>query len=259
MFSVARLQAYLRHNARKQYEAVAVPPFTLFFHPTSAFPFFNYAIPDEPCAGDLTGALTMVREQFTVRSRQPRFEFIEEFAPDLPPSLREAGLIEEERQQGMLCTPETYQSGPEAAGLTIAQLTAASSVGEAQDFVTVQMQGFNPDQTQPATEADATQFLADLREGVAFLARLAGQPVGAGLYTTPFGGLTEVTGLATLKPFRRRGIATAVVAMAAQIAFRQGVEAIYLTAADEQAGRVYERVGFHRFVTMLTYAEAQPA
>jgi predicted GNAT family acetyltransferase len=92
---------------------------------------------------------------------------------------------------------------------------------------------------------------------MAFLARLDGRPVGAGLYTTPFDGLTEVTGLATSKPFRRRGIATALTALAVQTAFEQGVEAVYLTAADERAGRVYERVGFRRFVTMLAYIEAR--
>jgi len=44
MMSVARLQAYLRHSAQQQYEAVSVPFFTLFFHlpiplPTSTMPF----------------------------------------------------------------------------------------------------------------------------------------------------------------------------------------------------------------------------
>ena len=53
MVSTARLQNYLRYSARRQYEAVAVPPFTLFFHPTDALPYFNYAIPDLATGGAL--------------------------------------------------------------------------------------------------------------------------------------------------------------------------------------------------------------
>lgn len=262
MLSVTRLQAYLRHNARKQYEAVSGPPFTLFFHPHNPLTFFNYAIPDEAIAdkaytGDLTNSLAKLRETFLARGRQPRFEFIEEFAPDLAPALRAAGFVEEERQQGMICLPDTFQPAPGVAGLTITRLTRASPVSEVQDFVTVQGHGFNPDNTAPATESEARQFMVDLHQGMAFLARLNGQPVGAGLYTTPFDGLTEITGLATLKPFRRRGIATALTALAVQTAFEQGVEVVYLTAADERSGRVYERVGFRRYATMLAYIDAQ--
>jgi hypothetical protein len=48
MSDVARLQAYLRHTATRQYEALYVLPFTLFFHPHDPFPAFSYAIPNGP-------------------------------------------------------------------------------------------------------------------------------------------------------------------------------------------------------------------
>jgi hypothetical protein len=32
-----------------------------------------------------------------------------------------------------------------------------------------------------------------------------------------------------------------------------------LSAGDERAGRVYERVGFHPYATMLAYGEKRPA
>ena len=75
------------------------------------------------------------------------------------------------------------------------------------------------------------------------------------MYTAPFDGLAEVLGLATLEPFRRRGIATALTATAVQSALEQGVEVVCLTAADERAERVYARVGFARFATMLAYID----
>ncbi len=79
------------------------------------------------------------------------------------------------------------------------------------------------------------------------------------MYTSPCDGLTEVAGLATLEPFRRRGIATQLAALAVEQALEQGADVVFLTAADEHAVRVYERVGFARFATMLAFIYSMPA
>ncbi|MBN1219667.1 MAG: GNAT family N-acetyltransferase [Anaerolineae bacterium] len=253
MITITRLQAYLRHNARQQYQAVATPPFTCFFHPTEACRFFNYAIPDEPEQNDWGVSLAALRQAFRSRQRQPRLEFIEEFAPTLSSALRAAGFEEEGRYRAMICSAHTYQPTPEVAGLVMTPLTTISPLSEFQDYVTIERQGFDPDNTAVVTASDAQRFVDDLHGGVAFLARLNGQPVSTGMFTTPHDGLTEIVGLATLELFRRRGIATAVTALAVQTAFAQGVEYVYLSAADERAGRVYERVGFRPFAAMLAY------
>ena len=255
MMSVARLQAYLRHSAQQQYETVSVPFFTLFFHPTDPLTYFNYAIPEEPCSGDLEASLAMLRNEFVARGRHPRIEFIQEFAPRLAPALGAAGFVEEARQQLMVCTAETYRVATEVAGLTITQLTRASAVSEIQDYLTIQRRGFDV-QDLAATEEEAEQFQRTMGGGKAFVARLEGQPVGVGMYTAPYEGATEVVALATLEPFRRRGIARAVTAMAVQEALQEGAEVVCLTAADERAGRMYERVGFVRYGTMLAYIDA---
>ena len=75
------------------------------------------------------------------------------------------------------------------------------------------------------------------------------------MFNPPRDGLAELVGIATLEPLRRRGVATAVTARLARVAFEQGVTAAFLTAADEGAGRVYERAGFRRVGTMLAYIE----
>jgi GNAT superfamily N-acetyltransferase len=253
--SIARLQAYLRHSAQQQYESVSVPPFTLFFHPTDALTFFNYAIPDEPPLSDLEAPLAALRSEFAARGRLPRFEFIEEYAPRLAPALRAAGFAEEARQQLMICTAATYSPAPGVPGLTLTELTSASTPGEARTFLTCQRRGFDPHDAGAATEADAEHLLRTIGAGRAFVAWLDGQPVGAGVYTAPFDGVTEVAGLATLDSFRRRGIATALTALAVRRALKQGVEVVCLSAADERAGRVYERVGFVRHATILAYSQ----
>src|SRR5205085_3761025 len=119
MVSLARLQAYLRYSARRQYEAIAVPPFTLFFHPTDTLPYFNYAIPDQATGGDLQRPLARLRAECNARSRQPRLEFIEAFAPDLAAALSAEGFVEEARLNLMIFTCDTYRPAPWVPGLTV--------------------------------------------------------------------------------------------------------------------------------------------
>lgn len=253
MTPIERVQNYLRHSARQSYEAVTVPPFTAFFHPHDTFTFFNYAIPDAPVGGDLSQPLAQLREVVETRGRVLRFEFIEEFAPDLAPALTAAGCAEESRLWLMGCTPDSAHSAPEVPGLTITRLHSDSPVTEGQAFRTTQGRGFNPTSTHEATVEEGQTFLAGLGTSGAFLGWVAGEVVAVAAFSAPHDGLTELTGIATLEAMRRRGIAGALTARAVQEAFAQGVELAILSAADERAGRVYERVGFQPLATMLAY------
>jgi len=255
MIPIGRIQAYLRHNAHQQYRAVAAPPFGCFFHRTDSLPFFNYAIPAEPCGGDLTQPLTELRRVFQQNDRQPRFEFIEEYAPELAAALGAAGFTEAERQHGMLCTPASFRPAPAVPGLAITTLSRNSALETLRQVVTVQRAAFDPDNQGAVTHTEAQTFAQDLQDGVAFLAHLDGRAVCAGMFTNPFDGLTEMVGIATLPAFRRQGIGTALVGAAVQAAFSLELEAVYLTAADQQAGRVYKRVGFAKAATMLTWTD----
>jgi GNAT superfamily N-acetyltransferase len=255
MVSVARLQTYLRHSARRQYEAVAVPPFTLFFHPTAALPYFNYAIPDEATGGDLQRPLARLRAEFNARGRQSRLEFIEAFAPELAAALSAEGFVEEARLTLMICTVDTYRPAPPVPGLTVSALTGLSPLADAQAFLATQRQGFDPGDTTSTTMAQAEQFHQRLADERAFLARLDGQPVGAGTLVAAFDGLAEVAGIATLEPFRRRGVASVLTSEAVRTAFLQGVEVALLTAADEHAGHLYARLGFRPYATLLAYGD----
>jgi len=255
MASIARLQAYFRRSAQQQYETVSVPDFALFLHPTDTRIYFNYAIPDEPRLGCLEVSLSMMRDEFAARGRNPRIEFIHEFAPQLAAALRAAGFAEEARQQLMVCTAKTYRPAAEVRGLVIAELTHVSTVGKMQEYLTTQHRGFDPRSTESVSESDAQHFLRMMGEGRAYVAMLEGQPVGVGMYTAPFDGLTEIVGLATLEPYRRKGIATKLTAQAVESALGQGAEEVALVAADDRAGRLYQRVGFAKCATMLAYSD----
>lgn len=258
MITTDRLQSYLRQSAEKQYERVRLGSFSLFFHPADPLPYFNYAIPDEPISEVSRALVSALRDEFALRGRQPRFEFIEAFAPDLAAALRAHQFVEEARQQGMLCMPDQARAAARAKEITIEQLTNTSSIVDARLFLTVQHQGFGEQDGCGASDRDAQELIDSLHGGKAFLARWDGRPVGAGMITTPIGGLRELVGVATLPAFRRRGIGTAIVSEALRSAYADGVEAVYLTAADERAGQVYERVGFRACATMLTYCAPDP-
>jgi len=258
-----RLQAYLRQNAGRWFDAVPLPPFTLFFHPTDPLIYFNYAIPDEPIAVQAEGDLRRVcarlrarlRAEFATRRRMSRFEFIHEFAPRLGDALRACGFVQTSRQQLLVCTPETCCPAPDVPHLIIDTLSKGAGIEETQAFLSTQRCGFDPTHCEPATVQEAKTFLNGLGDGVAILARLGDRPVCTGALSAPDDGITELSAVATLQPFRRRGIATALTAFAVQTAFRRGVHIVCLTAEDARAGRVYERVGFKPTATMLAYEE----
>ena len=98
MISITQLQEYLHHIAQQQYEAVKIPTFTLYFHPSDTLTFFNYGIPNVTEIETIGAALTTVRTEFSNRNRRVRFEYLEEFNPKLGTILRQNGFIEESRR-----------------------------------------------------------------------------------------------------------------------------------------------------------------
>ena len=66
-------------------------------------------------------------------------------------------------------------------------------------------------------------------------------------------GIAEVSGVATIEAFRRKGIGAAITGAAVKAALDAGVSSIVLSAADAKAGRVYEAVGFRGFGSTMFY------
>jgi ribosomal protein S18 acetylase RimI-like enzyme len=253
--TVDRLQSYMRSAVALHREVIRIPPFTLFIHPRDDTIYFNYAIPDQPASAYLHEPLAALRAEFHARRRTPRFEFIEAFAPNLPAALESSGFAEESRLHLMVCTPETFHPAPLAPGLSITTIDGASGLAAVRENMNTNNRGFDP-ASAAATEEAAAAFRSKLGDARAFTAYLDGRAAGAGMYTTPLDGLTELVGIATLEEFRRQGIAGALTAHATRTAFERGIETVFLSAADERAGRVYERVGFRPFAIMLAYREA---
>jgi GNAT superfamily N-acetyltransferase len=261
MFTPARLEAYLRQMAALSHEVEEIGPFLLFFDPNDALRFFNYAKPARPfLSGEdpqgLGNALERLVAAFRERERLPRFEFVEEYAPGLPDILRSAGFVEEARQAFMMCGATAFRPVDPPLGVVMRTLHPDSPIEDLRAFVAVQRQGFAEDDAATASDAEAErlrpQLGADGRRDV--VAWWGDEPVGAAGCTAILDGVSELVGVATPPRYRRRGIATALTAAVVEAQIAAGVQAVILTAQDEAAGRIYERVGFRPFGSALAYS-----
>lgn len=253
---IERLQSYMRSSAAERYESVPVPPFTAFF---SADPliYFNYAIPDGPVSEDVGEPLRRLRAEFQARRRVPRFEYVSELAPRLADELRAAGFRQEAEARVMVCTRESFTPVEAPEGLELSVLTAGASREDARAFCNTGRRGFSVGEPDyEASEEELSRFLKDLKDGRSVLGRVEGEPAVVGTCTPPSEGIAELAGVATLERFRMRGFGTALTSRVAREAFDRGVDVLFLSTITEQAGRIYERVGF-RFVTkMLFFVDA---
>jgi GNAT superfamily N-acetyltransferase len=241
-----RIQAQMRAVARRQYEAVPVPPFTLFFHDSDPLPYFNYAIPDGPDAasGKVTAPLDRLKAEFHARRRVPRFEFVEACAPRFAEALEAHGFTLENRAQLMVCPRGNERAVPAVGGLDLATLDGATPLEEFAVFLDVQRRAFGLPAGRVPSDKEALSLRETLGGGLAFLGRIQGEPVATAMIQSPRDGLTELVGVATLEAFRRRGIGAFLSFVAVRAAFLRGVSLAFLSAADARAGRVYEAAGF---------------
>jgi GNAT superfamily N-acetyltransferase len=248
-----RLQDHMRAVARQQYDRVSIPPFALYFHPSDALPYLNYAIPEETPgdAAALAAPLARLRAEFGIRRRRPRFEFVEAAFPKLGPALEASGFMREARPQLMICRAEDLRDLEAIPGLAVDTLDARSSLDAFREMLRLQRHAFGLSDPEAVSEQDARWLRDGLGAGLAFVGRLNGKPVSASMFLDPKDGLTELVGICTLEAHRRRGLGGALTRAALAAAFARGVSVAFLSAADARAGHVYEKAGFTPFGSVL--------
>ncbi len=248
MSEAARIQAHLRETARGAYEAVALPPFTAFFHPRDPHRHFNYAIPDEPVAGDLAAPLAALRQAFRARGRLARFEYVAEFAPGLAAALDAVGFEVELEAPLMTCPASAIVDPEPVPGLEIVPATE-----DPRAYLAVGRGAFGEG---PPDDGAVTAWLDRLnRRSTPLLGLLDGEPVAVATATPPLDGLSEVAGVGVVERARRRGIGGALTAAAARGAAGKGAELVFLSPGSDGAQSVYRRVGFRPALTTLYYAD----
>jgi ribosomal protein S18 acetylase RimI-like enzyme len=253
MIAPNRLHAYFRAIAADQHTCLVVPPFTLFLHPTRTEHDSNYAMPDSDPGDDLA-AFADVRAAFVRAARIPSVQFVEAFAPRLGTTLSALGFHETARRELLACAPATYHPAAAVPDLSFVLLSHTSPLQVVQEGLDANARGFDP-AAPPTTEAEASAFRDGLVTSRAFTAKLHDQPVGAGRFTTPIDGITELVGITTLAPYRGRGIAAALTSEIIRVAFSCGVDTVLLSTDNDRAYRVYQRIGFRPTATLVTYSE----
>ena len=254
---IESLQDYQRKAAAATKRVYGCPPFHLYLHPSDSFRFFNFAIPDHPIEELAQEELDALAAAFVAHERSLRFEFLHEYTPGLRHLLDAFGVPLESEDPLLVCRPDMWTALAHPRGFEIRRLTSESPDEDIAANITVGSRGFGD------VGRDATpERVADLRRRLGagneyFLALIDGEPAGVGAYMIPLDGITEVVGIATLPEYRRRGIAAAVTAEITRHAFDNGVTLAFLTAADDDASRVYQRSGYRRIGTGLAYGETE--
>jgi ribosomal protein S18 acetylase RimI-like enzyme len=247
------IQSYLRVAASHQRETAQIGSFLATFSPSSDDPFLNYAIPNDnatPSPAEVN-ALIVAYEQ---RSRQPRLEYVSQLAPAVEMALLDAGFCVEGNLPLMTCIPGSEQILPVPPGV---ELILPVSDRDLLATVAVQHEAYS---APPPDAAAIDRLRISLAAGgIAVLARIiaTGEPVGAGVFTVPSDGTTEIAGIGVRDAFRRRGVAGAIVARLVQAAVAAGVEVLFLMAAHEAEARIYQRAGFSEIGKILHISRPQ--
>ena len=249
---IARIHNQLRAALAAQLDAHPVADFTCFFNPDDDSTWSNAAIPNHSESGrDVVGIQQMIDTFFT-HSRTPNLEYIAEFAPDLADALETHGFIRNETAPLMACTRKTFTA---AKNIVYLQISVVDDMIAMQSVVTIQRRSFGSPDAPAATAAEAEEARNRFHANSFYVAKLNGEPAAAGSLQLPYNGIAEVSGIATLPDYRRRGIASAITSTIAQQAFDNGLDTLFIMAADQNVRRIYARLGFEDCGTVLTYSK----
>lgn len=252
-----RVQQYLRSSSAPTVQQVG--PFVVLLDSTDTALEKNVGMPSVPDVEQLAGGLAALRDAFAVKGRAPVLVWLEGYVPHLAERLREADWSEYQRETLLVCTAETEREVTPISGLAVVEVTALSSLADVRENLDVNEFGFEPASAHAATDEQAREFRGTLQSARAFTARLSGQAVSAGMYTSLRLGVTELVGIATLEGFRGQGIAGVLTATMVQAALGNGCDVVFVRTENPASRRVYERVGFRPISDVLTYVASGPA
>lgn len=224
----------------------------LFVGGSGSMPY--YARPAGPSVTITTADVEQTRSRQRALGVPEAFEWIDDLVPSLGVAAQTSGLrvarcpllvLEEGSRRDARVTILGAESPLLTQARAVAQLAFAPAdanepVGPAQRDIAARA-------IDPASLDGDRRAIRDGRFIVA-VAIDGGGAVACGSVQHD-GSVAEVVGVATLPTHRRRGLAGAITATLSAEARSRGMRTVFLSAGDEEAARVYERVGFRRIGT----------
>jgi ribosomal protein S18 acetylase RimI-like enzyme len=191
-----------------------------------------------------------LRSTFKKHKATFEIEYNEAAFPLVGPWLESAGFKLHERNPLMSCRREGFR--PFAASeVELTRLTSSSKPAELQAFQGLRWTD-GGDKERDAPPIERFQKELAITSSVFLLAWLDWEPAGTGV-SHSLQGAAEIVGIVTRADMRRRGVAATVTSALVAHHFESGGDFVFLDAANDQATKVYEKLGFTGFGAQLIY------
>jgi ribosomal protein S18 acetylase RimI-like enzyme len=232
-------------------ELVEVGPFRALLSAKDP-PGFNWVtlVDGEISEADMHKALTKLRATLKKRKVALEIEYNEGVFPNVDKWLEAAGLKAAERNPLMAIRPDSFKPF-ETADVHITQLTAAATPAELEAFQTIRWTD-GGEVHRDVPPVDGLRAELGRPSSAYILAWIEWEPVGTGV-SHALKGAAEIVGVVTRKDRRKRGVAATVTSDLVRRHFATGGDFVFLDAANDEAARVYERLGFKRFGANLVF------
>lgn len=220
---------------------VGCGPFLIHLNPDSDLVWLNNAVLEDEQAPLDAHSVRDMMDVFLRAKRKPRMELFKELRPQLVGLLKAEGFSEESETPVLVCGKEDFLP----FRTTDVQVDWVTAEVDPKPFLRAVDAAFGS--TDEITPERVERLRQSLRRGSSWCAqaRIEGQVVG-GATLVPSEGTAELAGVGTHPDHRRRGVALAVSSFLMSEFFNSG-NVVWLSAADDAARAVYERLGF-RFV-----------
>jgi predicted GNAT family acetyltransferase len=251
----ARFQSWLQdlfETRQRDSETISMGPFRAVITPGEGEESVAWVtlVDEAPDDDDAVRALTKLRKAFHDRAMAVEVEYDATAYPQAARWFAEAGMTEVEKNPLMAVRRDTFVPAP-APHVSITRLRQNAKQTELEVFQRIRWTNGGDADTAPQAIARLHHDLKNATS-VYLLAWIDWEPVGTGVSHLT-GDVAEIVGVVTRNDRRRRGVAAAVTSELVRRHFEHGGDFVFLDAANEEAARVYERLGFLRFGSKVVF------
>jgi len=248
------LQEFFERQQRNpETETISMGPFRAIVTPSEqegeSVAWVTLVDPD-PDEDDAVRALTRLRAAFRRHTMDVEVEYDATAYPQAAKWFAEAGMALVERNPLMAVRPEGFV--PFASRhVALTRLRQHAKQTELDAFQRIRWTNGGDLERDPQP---IERLAHDLKTetSVYLLAWIDWEPVGTGVSHLT-GEVAEIVGVVTRNDRRRRGVAAAITSELVRRHFELGGDFVFLDAANEEAARVYDRLGFTRFGSKVVF------